>query len=182
LQTVLDTLTESAARLCRAERSAIRLLKDGLYHNVASYGFSPEHKERMEREPVKLGRDSIAGRVALVGKSVHLIDAQSDPDPEVARRSRSGNTRTMLAVPLLREGTPIGVLLLQRGIVQPFTDQEIALAETFADQAVIAIENVRLFDQVQARTRDIQEALARQTATSEILRVISQSPTDVRPV
>ena len=182
LQTVLDTLTESAARLCRAERSAIRLARDGLYHNVASHGFTPEHKERMEREPVEPGPDSIVGRVALAGKSIHVLDAQLDPNPVVANRSRSGKVRTMLAVPLLREGTPIGVLLLQRGIVQPFTDQEIALAETFADQAVIAIENVRLFDQVQARTRDVQEALARQTAMSDILRVISQSPTDVQPV
>ena len=182
LQAVLDTLTASAVRLCRAERSAIRLLKEGLYHNVASHGFGPEHKARMEREPVKPGPDSIAGRIALDGKSVHLIDAQSDPDPGVARRARSGNVRTMLAVPLLREGTPIGVLLLQRGVVQPFTDMEIALAETFADQAVIAIENVRLFEEVQQRTADLSEALERQTATSTVLGVISSSPGDLKPI
>ncbi len=136
----------------------------------------------MEREPIKAGQASIAGRAALAGKSVHVLDAMADPDPEVANRSRLGNVRTFLAVPLLREGVPIGVLLLQRTVVQSFSDKEIALAETFADQAVIAIENVRLFDEVQARTRDVQEALARQTATSDILRVISQSPTDVQPV
>jgi GAF domain-containing protein len=146
LQVVLDTLTASAARLCRAERSAIRLLKDGLYYNVASHGFSPEHKERMEREPFKPERTSIVGRVVLEGKSVHIIDSQSDPDPELANRSRSGNIRTLLGIPLLREGASIGVLLLQRSTVQPFTDKEIGLAETFADQAVIAIENVRLFE------------------------------------
>ena len=182
LQAVLDTLTASAVRLCRAERSAIRLLKEGLYHNVASHGFSPEHKARMEREPIKPGPDSIAGRIALDGKSVHLIDAQSDPDPGVARRARSGNVRTVLAVPLLREGTPIGVLLLQRAVVQPFTDKEIALAETFADQAVIAIENVRLFEEVQQRTADLSEALEQQTATSTVLGVISGSPGDLKPI
>ena len=169
LQTVLDTLTASAARLCHAERSAIRLARDGLYHNVASYGFSPEHKERMEREPLKPGRDSIVGRTVLEGKSVHLIDSQSDPNPDLANRSRSGNTRTLLGVPLLREGTPIGVLLLQRSTVLPFTDNEIVLAETFADQAVIAIENVRLFEAEQQRTRELTESLEQQTATSDVL-------------
>ncbi|MGC1938196.1 MAG: GAF domain-containing protein, partial [Pseudolabrys sp.] len=144
LQTVLDTLVESAARLCRADRSTIRLVKDNLYHEAAMYGHSQQHKERMFREPLKPGQGSIVGRVAQAGKSVHVIDGQADPDPELANRCRSGNVRTTLGVPLLREGTPIGVLLLQRGIVQPFTDKEIELAETFADQAVIAIENVRL--------------------------------------
>ncbi len=182
LQAVLNTLTESAARLCRAERSAIRLAKDGLYHHAASHGFLPEHEKRMQREPVKPGRGSIVGRVVIESKSVHLLDSQSDPDPEVANRSRSGNVRTMLGVPLQREGTPIGVLLLQRSIVQPFTDKEIALAETFADQAVIAIENVRLFDDVQKRTRELSVALEQQTATSEVLKVISSSTGELQPV
>ncbi len=158
LQTVLDTLVQSAARLCRADRSAIRLAKDGLYHNVARHGFSPEHKAGMERDAVKPERGSIVGRVVLEGKSVHLIDSQADPSPELANRSRSANTRTLLGVPLQREGTPIGVLLLQRSIVQAFTDKEIGLAETFADQAVIAIENVRLFDEIQDKIRQLEEA------------------------
>ena len=182
LQVVLDTLVESAARLCRAERSAIRLVKDNLYHNVASYGFSYEHKKRMEHEPLKPGRGSMVGRVVFEGKSVHLIDSQADQDSELANRSRSGNVHTMLGVPLQREGTPIGVLLLQRSIVQPFTDKEITLAETFADQAVIAIENVRLFDDVQKRTQELSESLEQQTATSEVLRVISSSPGELSPV
>ncbi len=183
LQAVLNTLVELAARLCRSERSAIRLAKkDGLYHNVASHGFAPEHKVRMEREPLKPGEDSIVGRVVLRGKSVHLIDSQADPHPELANRSRSGNIRTLLGVPLQREGSPIGVLLLQRTVVQPFTDNEIALAETFADQAVIAIENVRLFEAEQERTRELSESLEQQTATSEVLGVISSSPGRLEPV
>jgi GAF domain-containing protein len=182
LQTVLDTLTESAARLCRAERSAIRLVKENLYHHVASYGFSREFEERMQHEPLKPGRGSIVGRVVLEGKSVHVIDGQADPDSELANRSRLGNVRTVLGVPLLREGTPIGVLLLQRGIVEPFTDKEIELAETFADQAVIAIENTRLFEAEQQRTRELSESLEQQTATSEVLKVISSSPGELQPV
>ena len=182
LQVVLDTLVESAARLCRAERSAIRLLKDQLYHYGASYGFLPEHKERMKAEPLKPGRGSMVGRVVLEGKSIHLPDALTDSDPEVANRSRSGNVRTMLGVPMLREGTPIGVLLLQRSVVQPFTDKQIELAETFADQAVIAIENVRLFDEVQARTHELSESLQQQTATADVLKVISSSAGELQPV
>jgi GAF domain-containing protein/HAMP domain-containing protein len=182
LQAVLDTLVESATRLCRAERAAIRLFKGGLYHNVASYGFTPEHKERMEREAVGPGPGSIAGRVAVTRKSVHVVDTETDPDPEVATRSRLGNSRTVLGVPLLREGTPIGVLLLQRSAVQAFTDKEIALAETFADQAVIAIENVRLFEAEQQRTAELSESLEQQTATSEVLKVISSSPGELEPV
>ena len=182
LQTVLDTLVQSAARLCRADRSGIRLAKDGLYYNVASHGYSPEHKARMERETFKVDRSSVVGRVVLDAKSVHLIDSQADPNPELVNRSRSGNIRTLLGVPLQREGTPIGVLLLQRTIVQPFTDEEIGLAETFADQAVIAIENVRLFEAEQQRTHELAESLEQQTATSEVLRVISGSPGELQPV
>ena len=182
LQTVLDTLVQSAARLCRADQSGIRLAKDGLYYNVASHGYSPEHKARMERETFKVDRSSVVGRVVLDAKSVHLIDSQADPNPELVNRSRSGNIRTLLGVPLQREGTPIGVLLLQRTIVQPFTDEEIGLAETFADQAVIAIENVRLFEAEQQRTRELSELLEQQTATSEVLRVISASPGELEPV
>ena len=182
LQTVLDTLVQSAARLCRADRSGIRLAKDGLYYNVASHGYSPEHKARMERETFKVDRSSVVGTVVLDAKSVHIIDLQADPNPELVNRSRSGNIRTLLGVPLQREGMPIGVLLLQRTIVQPFTEKEIGLAETFADQAVIAIENVRLFEAEQQRTRELSESLEQQTATSEVLRVISSSPGELEPV
>jgi two-component system, NtrC family, sensor kinase len=179
---LLDTLVESAAQLCRAPISTIRLVKDGLYHHAASFGFSPEHKARMVQEPIRPGEGSVVGRVVLRGKTVHLVDTQADPDPELANRSRSGNIHSMLGVPLQREGTPIGVLLLQRTVVQPFTDKESALAETFADQAVIAIENVRLLEAEQRRTRELREMLDQQTATSEVLKVISSSPGELEPV
>ena len=182
LQKVLDTLVEFAARLCRADRSAMRLVRDNLYHHSASFGFLDDYKERMKREPLKPGRGSIVGRVALEGKSVHVIDGQADADSDVASRSRSGNVRTILGVPLLREETPIGVLLLQRSIIQPFTEKEIELAETFADQAVIAIENVRLFDEVQKRTEELTESLQQQTATADVLKVISRSTFDLQTV
>ncbi len=158
LQSVLDTLVESVARLCRAERTGIRIAKDGLYHNLADFGFLPAHRELMRSTPLKPDRSSIVGRVALDRRPIHILDSQVDTDTEMASRSRSGNTRTMLGVPLLREGTPIGVLLLQRSVVEPFTEKQIELATTFADQAVIAIENVRLFDEIQDKSRQLEEA------------------------
>ena len=158
LQSVLDTLVELVARLCRAERTGIRIAKDGLYHNLADFGFLPAHRELMRRTPLKPDRSSIVGRVALDRRPIHILDSQVDTDTEMASRSRSGNTRTMLGVPLLREGTPIGVLLLQRSVVEPFTEKQIELATTFADQAVIAIENVRLFDEIQDKSRQLEEA------------------------
>jgi two-component system, NtrC family, sensor kinase len=183
LQTVLDTLVESAARLCHADRTVIRIARGGLYHHVSDYGFLPEVTERMVREPVEpTDAGSMVGRVLFEGKAVHLIDAQADLDKDMARRARMTGTHSFLGVPLMREGSPIGVLLLQRSVIQPFTDKQIGLATTFADQAVIAIENVRLFDEVQARTRALTEALEHQTATSEILNVISRSPTNAQPV
>jgi signal transduction histidine kinase len=182
LKMVLDTLVQSAARLCRADRSGIRLAKDGLYYNVASHGYSPEHKARMESESFKVDRSSVVGRVVLDAKSVHLIDSQADSNSELVNRSRSGNIRTLLGVPLQREGMPIGVLLLQRRTVQPFTDKEIGLAETFADQAVIAIENVRLFEAEQQRSQELNESLQQQTATADVLKVISRSTFDLKTV
>jgi GAF domain-containing protein len=184
LQTVLDTLVESAARLCHADRTVIRIARGGLYHHVSDYGFLPEVTERMVREPVEPtdAAGSMVGRVLFEGKAVHLVDAQADLDKDMARRARMTGTHSFLGVPLKREGSPIGILLLQRSVIQPFTDKQIGLATTFADQAVIAIENVRLFDEVQARTRELSEALEQQTATSEVLGVISSSPSELAPV
>jgi signal transduction histidine kinase len=176
LQTVLDTLVESAARLCHADRTAIRIARGGLYHHVSDYGFLPEVTERMMREPVEpTDAGSMVGRVLFEGKAVHLIDAQADLDKEIARRSRTTGTHSFLGVPLMREGSPIGILLLQRSVIQPFTDKQIALAITFADQAVIAIENVRLFDEVQARTRELAQSVEELQALGEVSQAVNST-------
>jgi GAF domain-containing protein len=182
LQAVLDTLVESAGNLCRADRAAIRLAKDGAYHHVASYGFTPEQKEYMKEHAIKPDRSSIAGRVVLEGKAVHVVDIKADPEMKLTVGSGFANVRTVLGVPMLREGTPTGVLVLTRSTVEPFTEKQIELVTTFADQAVIAIENVRLFDEVQARTGALSEALEQQTAASEVLGIISRSPGELQPV
>jgi signal transduction histidine kinase len=158
LQTVLDTLVESAARLCRAERTAIRIAKDGLYHHVSNYGFPPDVTERMIREPVKPTGWTMVGRVLFERKAVHIVDAQADPNEEMARMGKVSGTHSFLGVPLMRYGSPIGVLLLQRSVIQPFTDKQIGLATTFADQASIAIANVRLFDEIQEKNRQLELA------------------------
>jgi two-component system NtrC family sensor kinase len=159
LHAVLDALVESAARLCRADRSAIRIAgDDGLYHHVSNYGFSPEVTQRMIRDPVEPSGWTMVGRVLAKGKAVHVLDARADPDERMARMAIVSHTRSFLGVPLLREGVTIGVLLLQRSAVQPFTDKQIDLATTFADQASIAIKNVRLFDEIQDKNRQLQQA------------------------
>ncbi|HMI00721.1 MAG TPA: GAF domain-containing protein [Bradyrhizobium sp.] len=183
LQTVLDTLVESAARLCEADMAAITRQKGDAYFRAGSYGFSPEFMNYVKDIPVKAERATIIGRTLLEGKVTHVPDVHSDPDYSFSEGQRlSGDPRTFLGVPLLREGNPVGALALLRRAVRPFTDKQIELVTTFADQAVIAIENVRLFDEVQARTRDLQEALTYQTGSANILKVIASSPTDVGPV
>jgi D-ribose pyranose/furanose isomerase RbsD len=131
---------------------------------------------------IEPGRGTTVGRVLLERKSVHIHDIQADPDYKLSGLVALGGTRTMLGIPMLREGDPIGVLVLVQSAVRPFTDKQIELATTFADQAVIAIENVRLFEEVQARTRDLSESLEQQTATSEVLQVISSSAGELKPV
>src|SRR5262249_49456458 len=163
LQAVLDTLTESAAHLCRADRAAIRLAKDGAYHHVASYGFTPEQKEYMKEHALKPDRGSVAGRVVLEGKPVHVVDTKADPEMRLTVGSGFANVRTVLGVPMLRGGTPTGVLVLTRSTVEPFTDKQVVLVTTFADQAVIAIENVRLFDEIQDKSRQLAEASERKS-------------------
>jgi GAF domain-containing protein len=182
LQTVLDTLTECAARLCEAGMAGIVRPKGDAYYWVTTYGFSPEYRNYILTYPFRPGRGTAVGRVLLEGRTVHIPDVFADTEYSFSEGQRLGGFRTGLAVPLLREGTPIGVIVLTRPVVHPFTDKQIELVETFADQAVIAIENVRLFDEVQARTRELSEALEHQTATSEVLNVITRSPTDAQPV
>jgi len=182
LQAVLDTLVQSAARLCAAECAFIFRLEQGAYHLAANHGFSDEYREYIKRNPIPPGRHTLVGRTALTAHTVHLPDCLADPEYRWFESQKIGGFRTMLGVPLLREGSPIGVLALTRSQVQPFTDKEIELVTTFADQAVIAIENARLFDEVQARTRELSESLEQQTATAEVLRVISSSPGELDPV
>src|SRR5262249_48703797 len=183
LQTVLDTLVQSAVRLCDADIGHIaRPDKDGFFQSQASFGMSTELKDELERTPLKRGRGSVISRALLELKTVQILDAQTDPEYKLSKVQKLGGFRTMLGVPLLRENTPIGVIALNRTAVKPFTEKQIELIETFADQAVIAIENVRLFDEVQARPCEVTESLEYQTAISEVLNVISRSPSDVQPV
>lgn len=183
LQPVLDTLTESAAWLSGADMAAIvRQDADGAYCHATRYNFSPEWAEVSAGIRLSAGRGSVVGRVLLCGKAVQIQDVLVDPEYAYPEQQRAGGYRTLLGVPLLRSGETIGVLFLGRKTVNSFTDKQIDLVSTFADQAVIAIENVRLFDEVQAKTRDLAESLQQQTATADVLKVISRSTFDLQTV
>jgi GAF domain-containing protein/anti-sigma regulatory factor (Ser/Thr protein kinase) len=182
LQTVLDTLVQSAARLCDAESAHIFRSAARAFQLAACCGFSREYEEYMKHRQLAPGRDSLVGRIALERRMVHIPDVLADPEYHQPEAQPLGQFRTMLGVPLLREGVPIGALTVTRSVVRPFTDKQIDLLTTFADQAVIAIENARLFDEVQARTKELTESLEQQTATSEVLQVISSSPGELEPV
>jgi GAF domain-containing protein/anti-sigma regulatory factor (Ser/Thr protein kinase) len=182
LQAVLDTLVESAARLCEADMAQIMRPKEGGYHVAARYGFSTEYIETHKTLTFAPGRGSLTGRVLLEGKAIQIPDVMADPEYVNPEPQRLGGYRTHLGVPLLRDGSPIGVILVSRRTVRPFDNKHVELVTSFADQAVIAIENTRLFEEVRARTRELSESLEYQTATSEVLNVISRSPTDLQPV
>ncbi len=182
LQTVLDTLVASAAKLCEAEKASIFQKQGDLYHFVSNFGYSRELETYARTHPQSAGGHSAAARVARDRQAVHIPDVLADPDYTASEYQRLGNYRTILGVPLLREGEPIGVFIMTREAVRPFNQRQIELVQTFADQAVIAIENVRLFEEVQARTRDLTEALQQQTATAEVLKVISRSAFDLQKV
>src|SRR5262245_29906878 len=148
----------------------------------AQPGITPDLHEQLTMKKFEPGRATVAGRVLLECKAVHIHDVRSDPEYPMSPEAEMSGVRTALGVPLLRESTPIGMFVVMRRKVQPFTERQIELLSTFADQAVIAIENTRLFEAEQQRTRELSESLEQQTATSEVLQVISSSPGDVDPV
>jgi signal transduction histidine kinase len=159
LQTVLQALVEAAARLCEADQGTIAREQGGAFVRAATYGFSDQFTELVKDLPVKPERGTATGRALLEGKVVHIPDVEADPEYTFDEARKLGGFRTILTVPMLREGTPIGVLGLTRHEVRPFTDKQIELVTTFADQAAIAIENVRLFESVEARTRELGRSL-----------------------
>jgi GAF domain-containing protein len=158
LKAVLNTLVESAARLCEADMAAIPRLIGSDLHHFASYGYTPDFQELLEQHPIVPGRGTATGRAALEGRTVHIPDALADPEYTWVEGQKISGYRTLLAVPLMRDGTPIGVLSMARSTPRPFSDKQIELVTTFADQAVIAIENVRLFDEIQDKSRQLELA------------------------
>jgi GAF domain-containing protein len=182
LNAVWRTLVESACTLCDAPQGLIELLDGDVYRLVMQKGYGEAFERYLVENPLRAGSSSGTGRAAGTGVVSHIPDVLQDPDYRLTEGQRLGGYRANLAVPLLREQKVIGVFVLARPTPGPFTPRQIALVQTFADQAVIAIENVRLFDDVQKRTAELTESLEQQTATADVLRVISSSPTDVQPV
>jgi GAF domain-containing protein len=182
LGAVLDTLIASACQLCNAEMGLIFLARDGSFSPEASHGTPAGYLEFVRTHPIKPGRETFTGRAALTKAVVNVADALEDKEFTFSEARDRAGYRAMLAVPLLRQGEVIGVFAMPRRTPGAFSDKQVELVQTFADQAVIAIENVRLFEEVQQRTREATEALEYQTATSDVLSVISRSPTDVQPV
>src|SRR5262249_28152420 len=158
LRSVLQTLVESAARFCAADTAHIIREKNGGFYTAEAYGYSREFMDYIKNILIKAERGTASGRALAEGRVVHIADVKADSEYTLVEAQRLGDYRTALCVPMLREGVPIGVLALTRSEVQPFTDKQIELVTTFADQAAIAIENVRLFDEIQDKSRQLEEA------------------------
>ena len=175
LQTVLDTLVESAAQLCEADSAAIHRPEGDAYPYVASYGLPREYDDYMRERPIVPGRGTVLGRAVTEGRPVQVYDVTADPEYTLTEGQRLGGFRTVLGVPLMREGTSIGVIMLTRNTVRPFSDKQIELASTFADQAAIAIENVRLFESVEARTRELAQSVGELQALGEVSQAVNST-------
>jgi GAF domain-containing protein len=175
LQSVLDTLVRSAAHLTQAEMGSLVRPEGPVFRQLASYGYSRELDAFMQTHPVHRGRGTITGRTLIEGKPVQVADVLADPEFTFVDSVKIGGMRTMLGVPLLRDGEPIGVIVVSRRMVRPFSDTQIELVQSFAAQAVIAIENARLLN-------ELRESLQEQTAASQVLQIISSSPGELQPV
>ena len=179
---VLTAISDTAARLCGSEMTMFFRFDGTVFRILASWNFPPDVREMLERRPIAPGHPSALGRAGATLKPVYIPDVLADPNYGLTNEQSRARYRTTLGVPLLRDGRLIGALSLNRSEPGSFTEKHAAIVETFADQAVIAIENVRLFDEVQAKTRDLSEALQQQTATADVLKVISRSAFDLDTV
>jgi GAF domain-containing protein len=183
VQPVFDIIAERAARLCEADVGVVSRVDGSFLQLAAIHGVTREGVETVRQVfPMPLDFEAVTARVYRDRAVVHVQDVMADPTYAMKSEAVAGGWRGGLGTPMLRDGQVIGVIFVGRSIPGPFSEQRIELLRTFADQAVIAIENVRLFTEVQARNRDLTESLEQQTATAEILRAISSSPTDIRPV